>query len=227
VSLNDSGIDGLVKLLNSKEMKNLFLSLTTLLSLPLTLLNFGAGIVGALWLIISYSNWETPLLAFGVSMIAPFALAFPLMIPIIFGIPAMYLMEKGFLGKILGFPFFILAGLATWSIFTIWGMYVFDYAVKLSGINSPDLFPHLLIAYSLATSPWAYMASKEPPENNSVWFPLFFTQIAAATNIYTIGITNYNPMKVVITYIGIMLVGFVISILIGGVELKNFKSNKN
>ena len=206
-------------------MKNLFLSITTLLSLPLTFLNFGAGIVGALWLIISYSNWETPLLAFGVSMIAPFALSFPLMIPIIFAIPAMFLMEKGFFGKILGFPFFILAGLATWSIYTIWGMYVFNQATQMSGIYSPDLLPHLLIAYSLSTSPWAYMASKEPPENNSIWFPLFFTQIAAATNIYTIGITDYNPMKITFTYVGIMIVGFVISVLIGGVEMKNYRKD--
>jgi hypothetical protein len=225
--MHESEIDFLVELLSSKYMKNLFLSITTLLSLPLMFLNFGAGIVGGLWLIISYSNWETPLLAFGVSMISPFALAFPLMIPFIFGLPAMYLMGKGFLGKILGFPFFILAGLGTWSIYTIWGMYVFDYATKLSGINSPDLFPHLLIAYSLATSPWAYMASKESPENSSVSFPLFFTQIAAASNIYTIGITNYDPIKIVVTYVGIMLVGFVVSILIGGVELKDYKSDKN
>ena len=225
--LYDLGVDNLSSLSSNKIMKNLFLSIITLLSLPLMFLNFGAGIVGALWLIISYSNWDTPLLAFGASMIAPFALAFPLMIPIIFGIPAMYLMEKGFLGKILGFPFFILAGLATWSIFTIWGMYVFDYAVKLSGINSPDLFPHLLIAYCLATSPWTYMASKEPPENTTVAFPLFFTQIAAASNIYTIGIDSYNPIKTILTYVGIMLVGFIISILIGGVELKNYKSENN
>ena len=206
-------------------MKNLLLSVTTLLSLPLMFLNFGAGIVGGLWLIISYSNWETPLLAFGVSVIAPFVLTFPLMVPVIFAIPGMYLMKKGFLGKIISFPFFILAGLATWSIYTIWGMYVFNYASKISGIYSPDLFPHLLIAYSLATSPWAYMASKEPSENNSIWFPLFFTQIAAATNIYTIGITNYNPIKITFTYIGIMIVGFIVSILIGGVELKNYRKD--
>ena len=208
-------------------MKNLILSIISLLSLPLMLLNFGAGIVGSLWLIISFGNWETPLLAFAVSMIAPFVLSFPLLIPMIFAVPAIYLMGKGFIGKVLSVPFHITGGLASWSIYTIWGMYVFDYATKLSGINSPDLFPHLLIAYSIATSPWAYMASKEPPENSSIALPLFFTQIAAASNIYTIGISAYNPVKIVIIYVGIMLVGFIISLLIGGFELKNYKSDNN
>ena len=200
-------------------MNNFIMTIITVLTVPLALLNFGSGIIGAGWLFFGYGEWHAPLYAFIVSLVAPFALSFPLMLSLIFAIPAIYLIKKGFFGKVVGFPFLVLSGFVTWSIIAIWGMWVFDYATVLHSKTSFDMLPYLLLAYSVATSPWSYMASKEPPENSAVAIPTFFNQIAAAVNIYNIGIQKADVLTIGITYIGIMVVGFIISLLFGLINL--------
>ena len=85
-------------------MANLFTTIVTILTIPLVLLNFSSGIVGACWLFFIYGEWYTPLYAFVVSLVAPFALTFPLMLSMIFIVPGAFLFEKGFFGKVIGFP---------------------------------------------------------------------------------------------------------------------------
>ena len=96
-------------------MANLIMTFITVLTVPLALLNFSSGIIGAGWLFFVYGEWYAPLYAFIVSLVAPFALSFPLMLSLIFAIPAIYLIKKGFFGKVIGFPFLVLSGLVTWS----------------------------------------------------------------------------------------------------------------
>ena len=76
-------------------MANLFTTIVTILTIPLVLLNFSSGIVGAGWLFFIYGEWYTPLYAFVVSLVAPFALTFPLMLSMIFIVPGAFLYEKG------------------------------------------------------------------------------------------------------------------------------------
>ena len=58
-------------------MANLIVTFITVLTVPLALLNFSSGIIGAGWLFFAYGEWHAPLYAFIVSLIAPFALSFP------------------------------------------------------------------------------------------------------------------------------------------------------
>ena len=202
-------------------MKNLILIFSTVLIIPLYFINLSSGVIGGLWLIFIYGNWGTPLFSFGVSMIAPFVLSFPLMISLIFAIPAFYVYSKlGIIGKLLSFPLMILSGLTSWIIFSFWGLFVFSYAIGLSGINSPDFIPHLLIAYSVSVSPWQYMASKEPRDNYGIILPLTFTQVGAATNLVLIGFFSIDLVIAGLIYLGVMLFGFIVSLASGFIGLK-------
>ena len=189
--------------------------------IPLYLVNFSSGIVGSLWLIFIYGNWQTPLFSFGVSLIAPFILSFPLMISLLFAIPAFYVYSKlGVIGKVLSFPLMVLSGLTSWIVFSFWGLLVFSYAIDLSGNSSPDLIPHLLIAYSVSISPWQYMASKEPRDNYGIILPLTFTQLGAVTNLILIGFLNVDIVTSGLIYLGVMIFGFIISLASGFIGLK-------
>ena len=200
-------------------MSNLITSVITVLTIPLVFLNFGSGILGAGWLFFIYGEWHTPLYAFVVSLVAPFALTFPLMISMIFMIPGAFLYEKGFLGKVIGLIFLILGSLVTWSIIAIWGILVFDYAEILYSKNAYDIIPYLLLAYSVATSPWSYMASKESPDNIGAIIPNIFNQIAAAIIIYVIGIQKADILIIGPIYVGIMFLGFILSLVFGLISL--------
>ena len=155
-----------------------------------------------------------------VSLVAPFALTFPLMLSMIFIVPGAFLFEKGFFGKVIGFPFLILGSLVTWGVITVWGILVFDYAEILYSKNAYDIIPYLLLAYSVATSPWSYMASKESPDNIGAIIPNIFNQIAAVIIIYIIGFQKADILIIGPTYIGFMLFGFILSLLFGLISLK-------
>ena len=221
-------------------MNTLFASLSVLMALPANFINsfmryfFGtllglnmlAGLVGGLWLIFAYGNWGTPFYAFLVSMFSPFLLAFPLMIAMLFIVPAVYLFERGFLGKLISVPFMILSNLVSWIVYSLWTIWAFYYCITLA--QPDDLMPHLLIAYSLSTSPWMFMASKEPPENKGTLFPLFFTQASAAVNIFTIGFYNSTFEGIVLPFVTIMCFGFLLTLFAGAVQLiPNTKNSQN
>ena len=108
----------------------------------------------------------------------------------------------------------------TWVVITIWGILVFDYAEILYSKNPYDIIPYLLLAYSVATSPWSYMASKESPDNIGAIIPNIFNQIAAVIIIYIIGIQKADILIIGPTYVGIMLFGFILSLLFGLISLK-------
>ena len=152
-------------------MGNFILSLVTILSVPLLFFNLFAGIVGFVWLG-WLGDWATPLYAFGASLTAPFVLSIPLMLALIFAAPAIFLYEKGLFGRLLSIPFMLLSGLVSWVVMAGWGLVVFFHVMQ--EVRGEEVLPYLLVIYSVSTSPWSYMASKEGSEAN-VSVPLFFT----------------------------------------------------
>ncbi len=198
--------------------------LVTFLSLPLLILNYFSGIVGTIW-IIMLGDWNSLIFAFIITIVAPFVLAWPLMLSIIFIYPGMWLIKFNFIGKLLSYPFFILGGFTTWFVMYYWGIIVFEHGILRSyNYNASILLPYLLLCYSISTSPWSYMASKEGPENMGVVIPLFFTQIGSAWMFFGIYSNDFEINFIYLVYLLIMTIGFLISVLTGAIGLTTIKN---
>lgn len=202
-------------------MANFLLLVVATVSLPLMVFNLLAGCVGAIWLLM-LGDWSTALYAFGISLVAPFGLAFPLMLSLVFAVPAMWLFERGAVGKLLASPFLLLSGFVTWAVMAIWGLFVFSQA--LTYVDGSSVLPYLLVAYSVSVAPWQYMASKEGPEAK-VGLPLLFTQLSAIWLIFAVWQKLGGPLDIIIVYLAIMGLGFILSLL-GGLTSLQMDQNR-
>jgi len=185
----------------------------SIFSIPLLLLNSFSIIIGVIW-IIFLGDWST-IFIFIIALIgSPFLLSFPLMISIPFAYIGAKFYETGSIIKFFSLPFLIIAGLVTWFTISFWGLYSFKFILD-EGFNfaiSRDLnfkiIPYLLLSYSLATSPWQYMAKNEDQSNPGLVAALIFSQISAAFIVVFNGFIDpiYNYLNV---YLILMLVGFI------------------
>ena len=206
-------------------MRQFLLGFITMLSLPLMIFNIFAGIGGLVWLGWA-GDWSTLGYALGAGVVAPFVLSFPLMLSLLFVLPAVWLLEKGVFGKLLSMPFLLLGGLVSWVVMAGWGLLVFHMALRLieanhalgEGVGTSTVLPYLLAAYSVTTAPWSYMASKEGPDAH-VGVPLFFTQISAAWVLFAIWLSVTSTINVLVVYLVVMGSGFLLSMVSGLVSM--------
>jgi len=187
-------------------------ALVSVLMVPLMFLNLLGGIVSGIWLAI-LGEWG----GIGAGLVASiggvFFIGFLLLPGFLVSVPAIFMMNKGGILKALGFVVGMVGMLWTFIVMSGWGMFSFDYFMARADADSR--IPYLIWAYGVATGPWAHMASKE--DNEYSIFSVFFLQIAAVTSIVTIGFTDMNAMAVFLTFVGIMLLGYVLSVLMGSV----------
>jgi hypothetical protein len=71
----------------------------------------------------------------------------------------MFLHEKGPVLRFLGYLIGMIGVLWTYLVMTLLGLFAFGYFT--GRWESDSFFPYLLLAYGVATGPWAYMASQE------------------------------------------------------------------
>ena len=127
--------------------------------------------------------------------------------------PAIFLMDKGGILKALGFLVGMVGVIWTYVVMSGWGIFSFNYFVNRSDADS--YIPYLIWAYGVAIGPWAYMASKEA--NGCSTRTVFFLQVAAITTMLILAFTNMSGSAIVLTFLGIMTVGYVINLIMGGV----------
>jgi hypothetical protein len=127
--------------------------------------------------------------------------------------PAIFLMDKGGILKALGFLVAMVGVIWTYVVMSGWGIFSFNYFVNISDADS--YIPYLIWAYGVAIGPWAYMASKEA--NGYSTISVFFLQVAAITTMLILAFTNMSGSAIVLTFLGIMTVGYVINLIMGGV----------
>jgi len=130
----------------------------TLIGLFLTLAGL-AGFVGGILLIIA-GEWSLLFYLILISVIAPFLMAIVMLPSMIFALPAVPLEEKGF--KLLSNLFAWLGTLYLGFVFAAWSAYVFIYVMNTTGTYWGGVFA----SFGTAISPIAYMASKEPVQND-------------------------------------------------------------
>lgn len=117
-----------------------------------------AGVIGGILLIIA-GEWSLLFYLIFISVIAPFLMAFVMMPTMIFALPAVSLEEKGF--KLLSKVFAWFGTLYLGFVFAAWSAYIFIYVMNTTGTFWGGVFA----SFGTAISPIAYMASKEPVQN--------------------------------------------------------------
>jgi len=132
--------------------------LMTLLSLPILLLNAFGGLVAIVWLAI-LGEWPLVGMAVISFLVGTFAVSLLLIPSMIFGAPGVILFEKGLIARFFGAILMFFASLWTYGVMAFWCLASF-YAVSRY-LNDGWQWPHLLLAYSIGTSPWTYLAAKE------------------------------------------------------------------
>jgi len=117
-----------------------------------------AGIIGGILLIVA-GEWSLLFYLIVASVVAPFAMAIPMLPGALFALPAVLLDENGyhFLSKVFAWFSSLYLGL----VFAVWSSYVFIYVM-----NSTETFwGGVFASFGTAISPIVFMASKEPIED--------------------------------------------------------------
>ncbi len=153
-------------------------ALIAVLMLPIILLNFLGAVVGVIWLMI-LGEWGALGVALGATIFGAFACGLALMPGLLVAAPAMMLLEKGGGARLASYPLMFIGLLWTFVVMCAWTLFWFGYYLKQA--DSSSFVPMLLIAFSVAAGPWAYMAQKEAQGgNNQSSFTAFFLQLACA-----------------------------------------------
>jgi hypothetical protein len=176
----------------------------SLLVLPIAILNFAGGIVGGIWLAV-LGQWSLLGVGLAAGIASTMMLGLLLMPGMLFAAPAAVAMEKGH--YVIGILSGAIALLWTHVVVIAWCLVTFSFVVEQS--KAGPIWPYLLWAYSVATGPWTYMASRETQANpnSPADITAFFACLGAAAmmatyvlisrpTIYAVGIAFVAPMGV-------------------------------
>ncbi len=136
-------------------------TLVTLITLPIGFLNFGGGIVAGIWLII-VGKWMLVVGALISTVISTWILGLLMMPTLLLAAPIAS--ERVQKSKLLVFILGGLSNLWTYLLMLLYGVGSFMFI--LGNYDGGMILPYLLLAYSVATSPWTYMAQGESQANN-------------------------------------------------------------
>lgn len=134
------------------------------LILSLFFLNAFGGLVGAIWLLFE-RQWKIVIGPFILSLIVPVIFSVVYMPVIGLGVLAVKSIEKKRLFT--GVLCTAIGALFQNIVFVLWIVFVFNYFIMIYHNLNVSLIPILLWGYAIATGPFFYMASKEPPDSNT------------------------------------------------------------
>lgn len=175
--------------------------------LPLVLLNLLGGIGSGIWLAVLGEWWA---IVYGIvsMLVAAFGLGLVLMPGLLFGVPAMALIEKG--KTLLAIPFFILSQIYTYFVIIAWAVFVFY--IFTSRATQETFWPLLIWSYGVALGPLMFLASKDDPGvRTASSMTTFFAQIAyVALMVVMIFFGRLDTWDAALIFGGIMGVGMII-----------------
>lgn len=174
----------------------------TLISIFITLAGF-AGFIGGILLIFA-GEWSLFFSLLFIGIVAPFFMAFVMLPSAIFALPAVSLLNKGysFLSSIFGW----ISSLYLGAVFAAWSAYVFIYVMNTTG----TFWGGVLASFGTAISPIAYMASKEPVNDEydslNTTLTMLTAQISLASMIVLALIFGGNLIDIGIFYFKVFAV---------------------
>lgn len=185
------------------------LGLVTALSIPLLILNMLGGIVSGIWLAI-LGEWGAVASGILSFFISTWLVVFALMPVMLFAAPASYCAQRG---KTLGLVCFsALGSLYILALVTVWCCAMLFLFVQDATPSS--LIPRLIWSYGVATTPWAYLASKEqaPQGKAASTFVTFLAELAYLVIMVLVIVTHVTLLGAIKVFGGFMLVGLVLQI---------------
>lgn len=185
------------------------IKLINIISVPLILLNLFGGIISGIWLLV-IGNWKLVALSFLIGMIAPGILGFLMLLPGIFAAPAIAIQNNKSL-KWLVYILMFASMFLNVLIMCIWGIIVFSYITYNADMKT--FIPLYLLSYVVATSPFAYMASKEPADSAGHIYNFWF-QVAYLLLIIIITLIGLSAVQALVVLLVIMLVPIIINFYI-------------
>lgn len=188
-------------------------ALITLLVLPLMLLNFLGGIVGFVWLMI-LGDWRSFFVALVATIFGAIVCSFALMPGMLATAPAIMMHEKGGAARISSYPLLLVGLLWTFAVMCGWALWWFAYFMQKA--DSSSAIPMLLVAFTVATAPWAYMAQKEAQSGNSQSsFTTFFLQLACAVAFVMLAFAGAQPYTALVVFLSVMGLALILSLGMG------------
>jgi hypothetical protein len=148
-----------------------------ILFLPLMLLNFVGGIVGYIWLVF-LGEWSVIGIGILATVFGAFVCSVALAPGLLVSVPAVGMYSRGGVARIASFPLMLIGLAWTFAVMCVWAVWWFAYFMS-AGVLS--ILPALLVAYSVATAPWVYMAQKEAQSGDgNAASTAFFLQLGCA-----------------------------------------------
>lgn len=188
-------------------------ALIAILLLPLMLLNVLGGIVGAVWLMF-LGQWGALGIALIATIFGAMVCGLALMPGMLITAPALFLYEKGGVARISSFPLFFAGLLWTFAVMSGWAVIWYGYFLKRADASS--LVPMLLIAFSVATGPWGYMAQKEAQSGNEYSsITTVFLQISCAVILVMLAFAGSQAFTALVAFTVTMSIAFLINLGMG------------
>ncbi|MFA5232158.1 MAG: hypothetical protein WC410_00525 [Candidatus Paceibacterota bacterium] len=171
-----------------------------IVSVPIIILNFFAGLIGGLWLVFK-GKIIFVILGLLVSFLMPFAYTIVIGIPSLVLVPIIFwLQEKN--QKILALFFGFLIFFVNRILDLLWTFIILGYAIYFS--DESTLIPFLLFGYMVATKPFLNMASGESPDAIGTHVTIFIIQISCilASVFYLLNIAYLTIPTILLIVVG-------------------------
>ena len=192
---------------------SILVGLAIALTAPLFVLNLGAGLVGLVWLAVD-GQWRTILIGAITCIMAPFMLSFLLLPGTLVGASFISAFEKGGRSRALATPFLLLSLSWTFIVMGGWAVFCFNGIGEFS-IDFGSPVPNALLAYAVATSPWAYMEARTGGEHAT--FTMFFFNLACA--MLMVGSCLAVPWLILGALI-VMILAYILSVVAFGLAAR-------
>mgnify|MGYP001171012545 FL=1 len=195
-------------------------------SLPLLILNFIAPTAAIIWLLY-LGQFNILLLALGAIFVSTFAYVIAMIPSIAILIPGAQLISKeNTTLKYIGFLLLAIGGFWNYILMGLWTLFVFFYAAgEAVSTNSsdPPIIPYMLLAYSVSTASFSYMASKENSKNEGAFFATLVNQLSSAVFLAMTLLGIYGIEMIINIYIATVIICYLIGLFTG--LLSEFQKN--
>lgn len=185
-------------------------ALIALFFLPLMLLNLVGGIVGYVWLVF-LGEWSVVGIALLATILGTFACGLALAPGLLVSVPAIAMFSRGGVARIASFPLMLIGLAWTFAVMCVWAIWWFMYFL---GTGLDSVLPALLVAYSVATGPWVYMAQKEAQDGSgSAASTAFFLQVACALALVMLAFFGAHPMTALVAFVCVMGLALIFNVI--------------
>lgn len=184
----------------------------TVFALPLIVLNFISPLGAIAWLIYQ-GDYKILIIAAVAGFGAAFAYVIAMLPAMVILIPGGILINKeNVLIKAVGYLLLSIGGFWNYILMGAWTLFVFGYLPEAVTDRS---VPYLLLAYSVSTAPFAYMASKEDPNNEGAHFATLLNQFSSAALFALLLFTDLGLTLILIIFMAVVILGYVLGLFNG------------